>query len=80
MRMPPLLAYNSSKTAVNAITVFFANELRNTSIKVNSVNTGYVATGLNDHTGFLTPQQGAKTPVMFATLPWRDAKNRVPPG
>jgi len=69
VRMPPLLAYNSSKTAVNAITVFFANELRNTSIKVNSVSPGYVATDLNDNRGMLTPQQGAKTPVMFATLP-----------
>jgi len=68
-QMPPLLAYCSSKTAVNAITVFFANELRQTNIKVNSVSPGYVATDLNDHTGFLTPQQGAAVPVTFATLP-----------
>jgi NAD(P)-dependent dehydrogenase (short-subunit alcohol dehydrogenase family) len=68
-QMPPLLAYNSSKTAVNAITVFFAHELRNTSIKVNAVSPGYVATDLNDHSGMLTPQQGAKVPVTFATLP-----------
>jgi NAD(P)-dependent dehydrogenase (short-subunit alcohol dehydrogenase family) len=68
-QMPPLLAYNSSKTAVNAITVFFANELRNTSIKVNAVSPGYVATDLNDHSGMLTPEQGAKAPVTFATLP-----------
>ena len=68
-QMPPLLAYNSSKTAVNAITVFFANELRNTSIKVNAVSPGYVATELNDHSGMLTPEQGAKVPVTFATLP-----------
>lgn len=68
-RMPPLLAYNSSKTAVNAITVFFANELRDTSIKVNSVSPGYVSTGLNDHSGMLTPQQGAKIAITYATLP-----------
>src|SRR5216684_1286768 len=68
-QMPPFLAYNSSKTAVNAITVFFANELRQTNIKVNSVSPGYVATDLNDHNGFLTPQQGATLPVTFATLP-----------
>lgn len=67
-QMPPLLAYNSSKTAVNAITVFFANELRHTNIKVNAVSPGYVATDLNNHTGFLTPEQGAKIPVTFATL------------
>jgi NAD(P)-dependent dehydrogenase (short-subunit alcohol dehydrogenase family) len=68
-QMPLLLAYCSSKTAVNAITVFFTNELGQTSIKVNSVSPGYVATDLNDHTGFLTPQQGAAVPVTFATLP-----------
>jgi NAD(P)-dependent dehydrogenase (short-subunit alcohol dehydrogenase family) len=68
-QMPPLLAYCSSKTAVNAITVFFANELRRTNIKVNAVSPGYVATDLNDHSGFLTPQQGAALPVTFATLP-----------
>jgi NAD(P)-dependent dehydrogenase (short-subunit alcohol dehydrogenase family) len=67
--MPPHLAYCSSKTAVNAITVFFANELHHTHIKVNSVSPGYVATDLNDHSGFLTPQQGARLPVTFATLP-----------
>ena len=68
-QMPPLLAYRSSKTAVNAITVFFANEFRQTHIKVNAVSPGYVATDLNDHQGFLTPQQGATLPVTFATLP-----------
>jgi len=67
-KMPPLLAYNSSKTALNAITVFFANELRNTAIKVNAVSPGYVATDLNNHQGFLTTQQGAKQPVTFALL------------
>lgn len=68
-QMPPLLAYCSSKTAVNAITVFFASELRQTNIKINSVSPGYVATDLNDRQGFLTPQQGAALPVTFATLP-----------
>lgn len=66
--MPPTLAYNASKTALNALTVFFAKELRNTHIKVNSVSPGYVATDLNDHSGFLTAEQGAKMPVAFATL------------
>lgn len=68
-QMPALLAYNSSKTAVNALTVLFAKELRNTPIKVNSVSPGYVATDLNGHSGFLTAEQGAKVPVSFATLP-----------
>lgn len=42
----PLLAYNSSKTAVNAITIVFANEFRDTNIKVNSVSSGYVPNDL----------------------------------
>lgn len=67
--LPPTLAYNASKTALNALTVFFAKELRNTPIKVNSVSPGYVATDLNEHRGFLTPEQGAKVPVAFASLP-----------
>jgi NAD(P)-dependent dehydrogenase (short-subunit alcohol dehydrogenase family) len=66
--LAPTLAYNASKTALNAITVFFAKELRNTQIKVNSVSPGYVATDLNGHSGFLTTEQGAKVPVAFATL------------
>ncbi len=66
--LPPTLAYNASKTALNAITVFFAKELRDTQIKINSVSPGYVATDLNGHSGFLTPEQGAKVPVAFATL------------
>ena len=67
--LPPTLAYNASKTALNALTVFFAKELRNTPIKVNSVSPGYVATDLNGHSGYLSPEQGAKVPVAFATLP-----------
>ena len=67
--MPPLLAYCSSKTAMNALTVFFARELRETGIKVNSVSPGYVATDLNNLTGYLTPEQGAALPVKFALLP-----------
>ena len=64
-----LLAYNSSKTAVNAITVAFAKELRDTSIKVNAADPGYVATDLNQHQGYRTVEQGAAEPVRLATLP-----------
>jgi NAD(P)-dependent dehydrogenase (short-subunit alcohol dehydrogenase family) len=64
-----LLAYNTSKTAVNAITVQFANELRDTPIKVNAADPGYVATDLNQHRGHRTVQQGAIAPVRLATLP-----------
>jgi NAD(P)-dependent dehydrogenase (short-subunit alcohol dehydrogenase family) len=68
-QMPPLLAYNSSKTTLNAITVAFANELRSTAIKVNAVSPGYCATDLNGHQGTSTPEEGAKIVVQFAMLP-----------
>lgn len=64
-----LLAYNTSKTAVNAVTVCFANELRDTKIKVNAADPGYVATDLNNHSGPRTVEQGATAPVRLATLP-----------
>lgn len=64
-----LLAYNSSKTALNALTVQFANDLKGTPIKVNAADPGYVATDLNQHRGPRTVQQGAIAPVRLATLP-----------
>jgi len=63
------LAYNSSKTAVNAITVQFAYELRATPIKVNAADPGYVATDMNQHQGLRSVEQGAATPVRLALLP-----------
>jgi NAD(P)-dependent dehydrogenase (short-subunit alcohol dehydrogenase family) len=63
------LAYNTSKTAVNAITVQFAYELRETPIKVNAADPGYVATDLNRHRGVRSVEQGAAAPVRLATLP-----------
>ena len=63
------LAYNTSKTAVNAITVQFAHELRGTPIKVNAADPGYVATDMNRHQGVRSVEQGAATPVRLATLP-----------
>jgi NAD(P)-dependent dehydrogenase (short-subunit alcohol dehydrogenase family) len=68
-QFPPTLAYNASKTALNALTVFFAKELQGTPIKVNSVSPGYVATDLNGHSGYLSTEQGAKAPIAYATLP-----------
>ena len=66
--LPPLLAYNTSKTALNAITVAYANELRDAGILVNAVSPGSVATDQNDHQGLLTPKEGARLPVRMATL------------
>ena len=64
-----LLAYNSSKTALNAMTVQFARELRVTPIKVTAADPGYTATDLNNHQGTRSVEQGARVAVRLATLP-----------
>jgi NAD(P)-dependent dehydrogenase (short-subunit alcohol dehydrogenase family) len=63
-----LLAYNSSKTALNGVTVAFAHELRDTPIKVNSVHPGYVDTDMSGHQGPMSVQDGARTSVELATI------------
>ncbi|MGC9665237.1 SDR family oxidoreductase [Planosporangium sp. 12N6] len=65
----PLLAYNSSKSALNAVTVSYANELRDTPVKVNAADPGYCATDMNGHSGPRTPTQGAVAAIRLATLP-----------
>ena len=64
-----LLAYNASKTTLNAFTVLFADELKGTSIKVNSADPGFTATDLNNHRGTRTVEQAARIVVKLATLP-----------
>ena len=66
---PPLLAYNSAKAAVNAVTLTYANELRADGILVNAVSPGSVATDQNGHQGRHTPADGARLPIRMATLP-----------
>ncbi|MFN6516235.1 MAG: SDR family oxidoreductase [Nostoc sp. CreGUA01] len=63
-----LIAYNSSKTALNALTVLFADELKDTPIKVNAADPGFTATDINQHQGYRTVEQGAKAAVRLATL------------
>ena len=63
-----LLAYNSSKSALNMITVSFAKELAAHGIKVNAANPGYVDTDLNDHQGYRSVEEGARIAVRLATL------------
>ncbi|GAA0246500.1 SDR family oxidoreductase [Saccharothrix mutabilis subsp. mutabilis] len=64
----PSAAYSPSKAALNALTVQYANELREDGILVNAADPGYVDTDINDHTGFLTPAQGAAVVLRLATL------------
>ncbi|MEV0389817.1 SDR family oxidoreductase [Nonomuraea sp. NPDC050643] len=63
-----LLPYNSSKAALNMVTVAYAKELADTPIKVNAACPGYCATDLNAHSGPRTAEQGAAIAVRLATL------------
>lgn len=62
------IAYATSKSAVNAMTIQFALELRETNIKVNAANPGYTLTDMSPE-GERTVEQGAIAPVRLATLP-----------
>jgi len=66
--LPPVVAYSPSKTALNALTVQYANELRKDGILVNAAAPGFCATDINHHTGHRTAAQGAAVVVRLATL------------
>ena len=61
-------AYSASKTALNQFTVFLAHALRDTKIKVNAANPGWVKTSIGSDQAPLTPEDGAKTGVALALL------------
>lgn len=61
-----LLAYNSSKTALNMFTVSIAKELRAEGFRVNSVNPGHIATDLGGANAPGTVEQGAAISVKCA--------------
>jgi NAD(P)-dependent dehydrogenase (short-subunit alcohol dehydrogenase family) len=63
-----LLPYNTSKTALNGVTLAYAKELLETSIKVNAVTPGYCATDLNGRSGPRSAAQGAVVAVRLATV------------
>lgn len=50
--------YNSSKSALNSITVTLA--MKNPDVHVISIDPGYNATNLNHYSGPIDPQDGAK--------------------
>jgi NAD(P)-dependent dehydrogenase (short-subunit alcohol dehydrogenase family) len=62
-------AYGASKTALNAYTVHLAYELRDTKIKVNSADPGWVKTDMGGPEAPLEVSEGTKASVMLATLP-----------
>ena len=63
------LAYNSSKTALNAVTLQYALALRGTAIKINAVDPGHCATEINGRMGDRSPSEAARLPVRLALLP-----------
>lgn len=56
-----LLAYNSSKTALNQFTIHLAHALKNTSVKVNAAHPGWVKTDLGGDYAPMEINEGAKT-------------------
>ena len=59
-------AYNSSKTALNAFTVFLADELKSLNIKVNSISPGFASTNLTSFQGPLKPQEAINAIINYA--------------
>jgi NAD(P)-dependent dehydrogenase (short-subunit alcohol dehydrogenase family) len=66
---PLSAAYSPSKSMLNALTVQYAKELRETNILVNAACPGFTATDLNAFRGVRTPEQGAAIAIRLATLP-----------
>lgn len=64
-----VFAYDASKTALNAFTVHLAHELRDTSIKVNSIHPGWVRTEMGGADALLDTADGCRTAVRMACLP-----------
>ncbi|MBF6338810.1 SDR family oxidoreductase [Nocardia abscessus] len=66
---PISAAYSASKTFLNAVTVQYVKELRDTNILINAACPGFTATDLNGFRGVRTPEQGAAIAIRLATLP-----------
>ena len=64
-----MFAYDASKTALNAFTVHLAYELRETKIKVNSADPGWVKTEMGGEHAPMELSEGGKTSTYLATLP-----------
>lgn len=62
------LAYNSSKTALNALTVSLAKDLVDDNISINSICPGWVKTDMGTDAAPRTVQQGAAIIVKMATI------------
>jgi NAD(P)-dependent dehydrogenase (short-subunit alcohol dehydrogenase family) len=63
-----LLAYNSSKTALNQFTLHLAEAMKDSPIKVNSAHPGWVKTDLGGEYAPMSIEDGVKTIVNLSTL------------
>lgn len=68
MGEPQTMAYSASKAAVNMFTAMLALELRDTAIKVNSADPGWVKTPMGGEGAPLEVEEGARTSIRLATL------------
>jgi NAD(P)-dependent dehydrogenase (short-subunit alcohol dehydrogenase family) len=64
-----IFSYDASKTALNAFTVHLAYDLRDTAIKVNSADPGWVKTEMGGEHALIELSEGGKTSARLATLP-----------
>lgn len=62
-------SYSTSKAALNAITILFANALRGDGVLVNCADPGWVRTDMGGSSAPRSVEQGADTIVWLATLP-----------
>lgn len=64
-----IMAYCSSKTAINSFTVMLAYEFRNTpNFKINSISPGLTATPLTHFRGDNTVEVGARPIIKYVTI------------
>jgi NAD(P)-dependent dehydrogenase (short-subunit alcohol dehydrogenase family) len=63
-----VLAYNTSKAALNAITISLAKDLASGPIRINAISPGWVKTDLGTDAAYRTVEQGAAVIVKLATM------------
>jgi NAD(P)-dependent dehydrogenase (short-subunit alcohol dehydrogenase family) len=69
-------AYDASKSALNAFTIHFAHELKDTPIKVNSAQPGWVKTEMGTDAAPMEIPDDAKTSVELALIRSYDPNGR----
>ena len=62
-----IIAYDSSKAALNMMTLHYASQWKDTNHRANAVHPGQVKTQLNPH-GEISVEEGAKSSVELATI------------